>query len=224
MNGAVPIEYGYYFDETRPTNYPIYYTDEEIDTYIAMVKKREYFIYGMTDFWLWDAYAKYPIFGQSVAIMGSTTPWYESSCIHFGGRPTTIEYNTIVPRTTRMRALTVDAWDAAPETFDAAVSISSFEHDGLGRYGDPLDPDGDLKAMQKMKRIARPGGLLYLSVPVGRDRILFKAARVYGSIRFPLLIDGWTEVDRFGFHPGVLTDEGSIQPVIVLRNGTGARE
>ncbi len=34
------------------------------------------------------------------------------------------------------------------EGFDMALSISSFDHDGLGRYGDPLDPVGDLKAMR----------------------------------------------------------------------------
>ena len=34
------------------------------------------------------------------------------------------------------------------DTFDSVVSFSSIEHSGLGRYGDPLDPDGDLKTMQ----------------------------------------------------------------------------
>jgi hypothetical protein len=47
---------------------------------------------------------------------------------------------------------------------------------------------------------------------------MFNAARVYGPIRFPMLIDGWTEVKRYGFDPGVLDAEGSIQPVIVLQN------
>ena len=32
--------------------------------------------------------------------------------------------------------------------FDVALSISSFDHDGLGRYGDPLEPDNDLRAMR----------------------------------------------------------------------------
>ncbi len=27
------------------------------------------------------------------------------------------------------------------------------EHVGLGRYGDPLDPDGDLKAIAELKRV-----------------------------------------------------------------------
>jgi len=219
MDGRVPIEPGGWDNETRPANWPLVYTDAEIDHYIGMIKSRQWFIYGMTDYWLWDALTEFPATGQSVAIMGSTTPWYESTCIHFGGRPVTIEYNTIKVHTRRMEAVTVADFERAPRVFDAAISISSFEHDGLGRYGDPLDPDGDLKAMQNMKRIVRPGGLLYLAVPVGRDRILFNAARVYGPIRFPLLIDGWIEVARYGFGPGAVEAEGSIQPVIVLRNG-----
>ena len=38
--------------------------------------------------------------------------------------------------------------------FDACVSISSYEHDGLGRYGDPLNPDGDLEeAMKELEEL-----------------------------------------------------------------------
>ena len=32
------------------------------------------------------------------------------------------------------------------------------EHVGLGRYGDPLDPDGDLKAMAELKRVLATEG------------------------------------------------------------------
>jgi hypothetical protein len=41
--------------------------------------------------------------------------------------------------------------------FDVVLSISSFEHDGLGRYGDPLNPDGDLAAMRSTRRLLKPG-------------------------------------------------------------------
>jgi SAM-dependent methyltransferase len=54
------------------------------------------------------------------------------------------------------------------------------EHVGLGRYGDPLDPDGDLKAMAELARVLAPGGSLLFVVPVGRPRVVFNAHRVYG--------------------------------------------
>jgi SAM-dependent methyltransferase len=52
------------------------------------------------------------------------------------------------------------------------------EHIGLGRYGDPLDPDGTRKAAAELSRCLAPGGRLYFSVPVGRPRICFNAHRI----------------------------------------------
>ncbi len=53
------------------------------------------------------------------------------------------------------------------------------EHVGLGRYGDTLDYDGDLKAMSELKRsLAKTGSLLFV-VPVGNPKIMFNAHRIY---------------------------------------------
>jgi SAM-dependent methyltransferase len=67
---------------------------------------------------------------------------------------------------------------------DASVpSVSSLcvvEHIGLGRYGDPLDPEGTVKAVAELKRIIQPGGDLYISVPVDDvNRIYFNAHRAF---------------------------------------------
>jgi predicted SAM-dependent methyltransferase len=54
------------------------------------------------------------------------------------------------------------------------------EHVGLGRYGDPIDPKGDLKSASELQRVLRPGGNLLVVVPVGgKARIEFNAHRVY---------------------------------------------
>ncbi len=53
------------------------------------------------------------------------------------------------------------------------------EHIGLGRYGDPIDPDGARKAAAELARVLAPGGRLYLSAPVGRERVCFNAHRVF---------------------------------------------
>jgi SAM-dependent methyltransferase len=53
------------------------------------------------------------------------------------------------------------------------------EHVGLGRYGDPLDPDADVVAMRELARVLAPGGNLLFVVPVGRPRIQFNAHRIY---------------------------------------------
>ena len=53
------------------------------------------------------------------------------------------------------------------------------EHIGLGRYGDPIDPQGSIKAAFELQRIMRPGGRLFLSLPIGRERVCFNAHRVH---------------------------------------------
>jgi SAM-dependent methyltransferase len=53
------------------------------------------------------------------------------------------------------------------------------EHIGLARYGDALDPCGDVKAATELSRVLAPGGRLLLVVPVGRPRICFNGHRIY---------------------------------------------
>lgn len=53
------------------------------------------------------------------------------------------------------------------------------EHVGLGRYGDPIDFDGDLKAMKELQRVLKPGGFLLFVTPVGKSKIIFNRHRIY---------------------------------------------
>lgn len=66
---------------------------------------------------------------------------------------------------------------------NSLVSLScmhTVEHIGLGRYGDPMDYDGDIKAIKELKRVLAVGGHLFFVVPIGREnRIFFNAHRVY---------------------------------------------
>lgn len=62
------------------------------------------------------------------------------------------------------------------------VSLSCMhvvEHIGLGRYGDPLDPQGDLKAISELVRVLSPGGNLLFVVPVGKSLLQFNSHRIY---------------------------------------------
>lgn len=64
----------------------------------------------------------------------------------------------------------------------SVVSLSCLhviEHIGLGRYGDTIDPDGSHKGLEELSRVVAKGGYLYVSVPVGRERICFNAHRVF---------------------------------------------
>ena len=57
--------------------------------------------------------------------------------------------------------------------------MHTIEHVGLGRYGDPIDYDGDIKACKELVRVLSPGGTLIFVTPVGRPKIEFNAHRVY---------------------------------------------
>jgi SAM-dependent methyltransferase len=64
------------------------------------------------------------------------------------------------------------------------------EHIGLGRYGDPIDPDGARKGAAELARVLAPGGRLYLTTPVGRERVCFNAHRVFSPTGLPELLPG----------------------------------
>ena len=66
-------------------------------------------------------------------------------------------------------------------SFDGVLMLCALEHFGLGRYGDELDHLGDVKAIDEIKRVLKPGGCLILSIPMTGDKpfIAFNAHRVY---------------------------------------------
>jgi len=176
--------------------------------------------YGKTDAHLYAALKKHSIRDKELVILGSESPWYECICSYYGARVTTIEYRQVDCQIPELTVLTPEEFAENPRRFDVAVSISSVEHDGLGRYGDPIDPNGDLRAMEELKTLLRPNGLLIMAVPLGRDALVWNSHRIYGRLRFPLLTDGWEIVDSFGFYDELFDGElgrWDIQPVWILK-------
>jgi SAM-dependent methyltransferase len=226
MNGQATIRYGH-ADGSRSNQ--LVYDRFTIDAVSSRVSAGELGHYGAIDSWLHAALKSHPIRDQQVAIMGSADqgfgPWYECICLYHGGAPTTIDYNPIDFRDSRIRFIKAPI-DHSIEQFDAALSISSFEHDGLGRYGEPLDPQGDLKAMRQMKQLLRKDGKLFLAVPLGKDKVVFNVHRIYGRARLPLLLDGWTVMQCFGFQDALLDRDTGYgwNPTSVVRGPRGLKE
>ncbi|GAF74558.1 unnamed protein product [marine sediment metagenome] len=84
--------------------------------------------------------------------------------------------------------------------FDLVINCSTVEHVGLaGRYEvTESRPDGDLEAMGRLKELIKPGGVMLLTIPVGRDRVFKPLHRVYGLERLPRLLDGYTvEIEEY---------------------------
>lgn len=63
------------------------------------------------------------------------------------------------------------------EHADSASCLHAIEHFGLGRYGDPIEADGVALGMKSLARLLKPGGVLYLSCPLGPDEVSFNAHR-----------------------------------------------
>lgn len=88
--------------------------------------------------------------------------------------------------------------------------LHTIEHFGLGRYGDPLDPEGHLRGFKNLVNAVEPGGTFYISFPIGdKERVEFNAHRVF----HPESILGWSgsenlELKDFAF----VDDAGDLHP------------
>jgi hypothetical protein len=66
------------------------------------------------------------------------------------------------------------------ESIESLSCLHVMEHVGLGRYGDVLDVQGDLKAAAELKRVVAKGGQLLIVLPIGVEaKIVFNAHRIY---------------------------------------------
>jgi SAM-dependent methyltransferase len=83
------------------------------------------------------------------------------------------------------------------------------EHVGLGRYGDTLDPDGDLKAMAELKRVLAPNGSLLFVVPIGQPRIMFNGHRIYSYEQIIRYFDK-LKLQEFALIPDSPADGGLV--------------
>lgn len=62
---------------------------------------------------------------------------------------------------------------------DSLSCLHALEHFGLGRYGDPVDPEGYRRGFVNMSKLLKEKGYLYLSVPLGTPRVEFNAHRIF---------------------------------------------
>ncbi|XP_062590638.1 uncharacterized protein LOC134252232 isoform X1 [Saccostrea cucullata] len=136
-----------------------------------------------------------------VLVIGSENPWVEACVLEAGAKEVvTLEYGeirslhpkikTFIPQAFRMAYLNKTLGE-----FDAVVTFSSVEHSGLGRYGDGLNPWGDIIAIARAWCVTKKGGSLTIGVMFDneKDYIQFNAARYYGKIRYPYLATNWKQ-------------------------------
>eukprot|EP00759_Apiculatamorpha_spiralis_P015785 PhF_6_TR22338/c0_g1_i1/m.31628 len=190
------------------------FTEDDAAKIRDMVRKKSPMGYS-DDPTLHKIFADYPDMfrGKHIVIPGSEVPRYEVllHMIAGVGRTTTLEYRVYDVTVPGIHLIHVNEYWKSPQVFDGALSWSNFEHDGLGRYGDPLDPEGDFKAMAELWSMIKCGGYAIVAIPTGMDCLVFNAHRVYGRLRWPKMVRGWKVVDGY---PKV------IHPLRYARPGT----
>jgi len=104
----------------------------------------------------------------------------------------------------------LDLMENLPEEWigstDSLSCLHTIEHFGLGRYGDPINPDGYLKGLDQLKRMVKSGGRLYLSTPIGPQRVEFNAHRVFAAATLAgWFSEGWV-IEKFA----MIDDDGRV--------------
>ena len=151
--------------------------------------------------------------GRSLVI-GSEIPWVEAVLLAAGASSVvTLEYGSIKSEHPSITTLTPGQFmeeylSGKIGTFDVVTSFSSVEHSGLGRYGDALNPWGDVLEIARAHCVCKVGGSLVLAVMHGYDAVEFNAHRVYSDIRYPYLASNWEQVHR---------EEEGVQKVHVFK-------
>jgi SAM-dependent methyltransferase len=106
------------------------------------------------------------------------------------------------------------ALEMATDSLESVSCMHVVEHVGLARYGDPLDANGDLKAISELKRVVRPGGLLYFVVPTGVPGVYFNAHRVYAAQSILGYFEDQFDLQEFYFIPGPLESPPLLNPTL----------
>jgi len=140
--------------------------------------------------------------GGRVLVIGSENPWVEACVLEAGASSiVTLEYGKITSLHPSIATMTPSVFKksylrGSLGRFDAIVTFSSVEHSGLGRYGDALNPWGDVLEIARAHCVCKPGGSLVVAVMYGSDELQYNAHRVYGELRWPYLASNWLQVHR----------------------------
>ncbi|OOQ58359.1 DUF268 domain-containing protein [Mucilaginibacter pedocola] len=110
----------------------------------------------------------------------------------------------------------------ATGSIESLSCMHTLEHVGLGRYGDPIFPDGDLKAIDELKRVCATNGHLLIVVPVGKKRIQFNAHRIYAPQDIVAYMHGFT-LKQFALvtDDGAFTEDAAIEHAAQQQYGCG---
>eukprot|EP01052_Picozoa_sp_SAG31_P044687 SAG31_NODE_7883_length_1574_cov_1.466441_2_plen_185_part_00 len=84
-----------------------------------------------------------------------------------------------------------------------------------------LVQNNDLRAFRTTRCLLKPGGTLFMTVPIGPDVVVWNLHRRYGRLRLPWLLDGWNVDAAYGWDEGYLDAAADFrrtyEPVFVCK-------
>ena len=169
-------------------NWEMIWTSEMIDELLFLCDKSEYEKLSPNDY-LNSSLQLVKTFNTFVnlskkkcLVLGSISPWIECLMLHFNAESvTTIDY--IPPECNyKINTLSVNNYRKDMK-YDVIISYSSLEHDGLGRYGDPINPNGDIDACIEAYTMLNEGGYFICGIPIGEGCIEGNCHRIYNKKR-----------------------------------------
>ncbi|KAL6737989.1 hypothetical protein Aduo_011589 [Ancylostoma duodenale] len=199
LNGYSTLDEYSYRNEKTPSELLLW--DSEIDE--LMKKPRSQVTRYRDGASIYYALRDYPLTNKTGFVIGSRHPWIEVQALRSGASEVyTVEYADVkITEETRIKYIHpikfAEQWEGNAERFDFAITFSSIEHSGLGRYGDPVDPIGDMREVQKVMCLLKKGGLFFVGFPRGRDSILYNLHRVYGRTRLAMIMAGYEWVAMY---------------------------
>merc|ERR1711884_264997 len=166
---------------------------------------------------------------KNVLVIGTEVPWMETLLLERRPRRgVTVEYAEIkseipgwefwTPSVFRKKYLS-----GTLEKFDFVFTYSSVEHSGLGRYGDPLNPWGDIMAVAEAWCVTTDQAKLAIGVPTSleeRGTLVFNLHRIYGKHNYPYLVSNWQyewQSDNYNVTTDYKPLLGGYQPLYVFK-------
>lgn len=113
--------------------------------------------------------------GSSVGLIGVISEF--TPTIFFDYRPLNVDLPNLTIIAANITKLPIES-----SSQKSVSSMHVIEHIGMGRYGDPIDPQGSYNAVRELARCVVINGNLYIAVPVGRERVCFNAHRIFNPI------------------------------------------
>lgn len=182
LNGEISLEDKYFHQNyaLNSSTIPIRkWNREDIDRWVQLAKSNTPFsTYSINDIKnIQIALDIVDFANKTILVVGSEYPWIEALLLARGVRRiVTLEHGVIDTNHPQVETITPSLFNdkyikgeiqSTTNLFDGAISFSSLEHSGLGRYGDLINPWGDLIAVAKVWCVLKPKSYFILGLMSG---------------------------------------------------------